>query len=103
MGAQESVVTEGYMQGRFLLMRCFVVCAVLAGTIEPVRSQSVLDNLQQFQQIELQRQQIEMQRLQLQQQKMRLQEVDMQRQLEFERQQAESYRLQQIERAKGRK
>jgi hypothetical protein len=56
---------------------------------------SLLDNVQQWQGVEMQRQQIEMQRLQLQQQRLQMQQQEqseMQRQLEFERQHAEEFR-----------
>jgi len=98
------------------MIRVLVVFGVVIAAVTSASSQvdtssyqrgysapSVLDNVQQLQQIELQRQQIEMQRLQLQQQKMRMQEAEMQRQLEFERQQAERYRQQKVDRAKASK
>ena len=56
---------------------------------------SALDTMGNLQQLELQRQQIEMQQLQLEQQRLQLQQStdrELQRQLEFEKQQAELYR-----------
>ena len=93
------------------MRRTFVAFAVLAGAVEPARCQvdtssypraypapSMLDTLGKVQQLELQRLQIEQQRLQLQQ----MEDRQLQRQLEFEREQAELYRKRQLERAKAK-
>jgi hypothetical protein len=96
-----------------------VAFAVLISVNDPARCQvdtssyprsypapSALDTMSRFQQLELQRQQIELQRLQIEQQRMQnrqLEDQRLQRQLEFEHQQAELYRQRQLERAKVKK
>jgi hypothetical protein len=99
------------------MKRTLVAFAILIGFGEAAECQvdtssynypagpSPLDTIGKIQQLQLQRQQIELQRLQIEQQRLQMEQSDMQlqRQLEFERQQAEIYRQRQAERAKAKK